>query len=647
MKKNRFITGYSGLRALAVIGVILYHLDPNTFIGGYLGVPIFFVLSGYLVTDHIMRSYQNQGKYDNKHFYLSRLKRLYPQLITVLWLSAAWIFLFQKNLLAKLNQIVIANLLNVYNLWQITNGQSYFERFAANESPFTHLWTMSIEGQFYIIWPLVMFLLIKLGKNKKRIFWILFALSILSALEMAFLYHPGVDINRIYYGSDTRFFSLGLGAAIAIIWPIEELNPDLDRHDAFLLDIVGFIAFVGMIWLFFSNSMNPQAAFTYRGGMFLFTVLTVILVGVIAQPASHWNYILTNPIFSWIGSRSYGIYLYQFPVMIFFEDKFTNIADHPILYRIIEVALILVISEITYRYIERPLGKVTWIKTKQYFYELFKQAGSGYGKKIRFVIATIIFALGSVGIGISPTVRAKDFNKSQLARRINANRKEQVKDNKNLIAKLKKEKQNKKKRVINKNLTNSKLYVQAKKEAKKHPVNKGFVKYGISQVDLQLARKVDLTAIGDSVMAGSSNDLKLLMPRAIIDAAVSRQLNVAFGLIGNYNSQGALANNVLIGLGTNGPFSMNDLKQLMKQIGPKREVFWINTHVPTRPWQDQVNGMLKQAAKHYHNLKIIDWYSFSKKHTNWFYQDHTHPTPTGSKYYSAFVVKTIVEHAKY
>ena len=135
MKKNRFITGYSGLRALAVIGVILYHLDPSTFVGGYLGVPIFFVLSGYLVTDHMLKSYRNNGSYDNKRFYFSRMRRLYPQLITVLWAASAWIVLFQRNLLSKLMQIVVTNVLNVFNFWQILNGQSYFERFASNESP--------------------------------------------------------------------------------------------------------------------------------------------------------------------------------------------------------------------------------------------------------------------------------------------------------------------------------------------------------------------------------------------------------------------------------------------------------------------------------------------------------------------------------
>ena len=148
-------------------------------------------------------------------------------------------------------------------------------------------------------------------------------------------------------------------------------------------------------------------------------------------------------------------------------------------------------------------------------------------------------------------------------------------------------------------------------------------------------------------MAGSSNDLKQLMPKAIIDAAVSRQMNVAFGLLSSYQNQGALADNVLIGLGTNGPFSMGDLDRLMNQVGKKRHVFWINTHVPTRQWQDQVNSLLDQAQKRYDNFTVINWYGYSKNHPNWFYQDKTHPTPKGSKYYSAYIVKTIVKHAKF
>ena len=487
MKKNRFITGYSGLRALAVIGVILYHLDPNSFMGGYLGVPIFFVLSGYLVTDHMMNSYVQTGSYDNKHFYLSRIKRLYPQLITVLWLSAAYIFVFQRNLLAKLNQIVLANLLNVYNFWQIGNGQSYFERFASNESPFTNLWTMSIEGQFYIVWPIIIYLLVKLVRKKKNIFWILFGLSLASAIEMAVLYLLRFDINRIYYGTDTRFFSLGLGAVLALIWPIAQLNPHVRKKDTLILDIMGLVSFVIMMMLFFSKAMDPQRSFAYCGGMLLFTLDICILAGVIAHPGSHWNRILTNKLFDWIGSRSYGIYLYQFPVMIFFEDK-VNIGDHPNAYHIIEIILILLITEITYRLIEKPMSKTSWSKTKAYFARIFDWDATDYAKKIQAFIAFLILIVGSAAIVVAPRVKAEDFNKSQLAERINQNTKKQKTDNAKLIKKLKKQKQKKEDK--------SKAIQEATKQATQHPVNKSYVKYGISQLDLQLAQKVQVTAIG-------------------------------------------------------------------------------------------------------------------------------------------------------
>lgn len=639
MKRNRFITGYSGLRALAVIGVILYHLDPNSFMGGYLGVPIFFVLSGYLVTDHMLNSYDQTGTYNNGHFYLSRIKKIYPQLISVLWLSAAYIFLFQRNLLAKLNQIVFANLLNVYNLWQIHNGQSYFERFAANESPFTNLWTMSIEGQFYIVWPIVIFLLVKLAKKKKNIFWILIGLSLASAIAMTVLYLLKADINRIYYGTDTRFFSLGLGAALAVIWPIEKLNANLHKKHRIILDVTGLASFALLLLMYFSKLMNPQEAFTYCGGMLLFTLDICIFAAVIAHPASHWNRIMTNRIFDWIGSRSYGIYLYQFPVMIFFESKVGNIGEHPVMYHIIEVILILLISEVTYRLIEKPMGKIDWGKTKQYFIRIFNMETKDYVKKIQAVFALLILIVGSTAIAVSPNVKAEDFNKSQLAQRINKNTKKQKTDNAKLIKNLKKQKSKKENK--------SKIVEEATQEAKKHPVNKSYVKYGISQLDLQLAQKIQVTAIGDSVMAGASNDLKQLMPKALIDAAVSRQLNVAFGLLDNYQNQGVLADNVLIGLGTNGPFSMDDLTRIMQQVGPKRKVFWINVHVPTRDWQNPVNDLLRQGAKRYHNLIIIDWYSYSKNHPKWFYDDHTHPNIEGSKYYSALITKTIVKHSKF
>lgn len=632
--KNRFISGYSGLRALAVIGVILYHLNPKLFIGGYLGVPIFLVLSGYLVTDHMRAAYEQQGFYDTTNFYLRRVKKLYPQMITVLWLASAYILLFQRNLLAKLNQIVFTNLLNVYNFWQIANGQSYFARFAANESPFVHLWTMSIEAQFYIIWPLVIWLLFKFVHKTKTKVWVILALTALSAIEMALLFKPGQDTSRIYYGTDTRFFSLGLGAALAFIWPTNRLTKQLSQHDTMLLDIMGGVSLIAMLFMGCSHLMDPQAAFAYRGGMLLFSLFTTILVAVIADPGSHWNQWLTNPVFNWIGSRSYGIYLYQFPVMIFFEDKVTNVAAHPLLYQLIEVGLILLISEITYRLIEKPFGKVSWRKTKAVFHKLLTKQGS-WQQYALTGLAAIILVLGSVAIAKAPTVKAVNPNKSQLAKTISRNRKQQAKDNQAII---------KQRQTQRQTASQSRLYQAAKAAAKRKPVNRAYERYGISQLDLQVAKKLPVTAVGDSVMAGSSAELKKIMPNALIDAAVSRSVNGSIDIFKHYQQQKSLSKTIIVGLGTNGAFMMSDLDQIMRIAGPHRQVFWLNTHVPTRPWQSQVNHELAYAAKRYHNLTIIDWFNYSNSHPDWFYQDQTHLRPVGAKYYAAFVAKEVVQH---
>lgn len=625
------------MRALAVIAVILYHLDPNKFIGGYLGVPIFLVLSGYLVSDHMRNTYEENGFYNTNGFYLRRAKKLYPPLIAVLWGSAAYIVLFQRNLLAKLNQIVLTNLLGVYNFWQIANGQSYFERFAANESPFVHLWTMSIEAQFYLLWPLVFWLLYRFVKKDKQKAWLIAILTIASALEMALLFKPGQDTSRIYYGTDTRFFSLGLGALLAFLWPIKRLRKTVTKSSTMILDIAGGVSLLGMLFLVCSHVMDPQKAFAYRGGIFLFSLLTMVAAAVIAHPGSHWNQWLTNPVFDWIGSRSYGIYLYQFPVMIFFEDKVKNLADHVLLYRFIEIIIILAITELSYRWIERPLSHVNWRKTKMYFKKLFSKQTGLLQQRTLAALAAFVLLVGSWGIILAPSVKADNPNHSKLALTIAKNRRQQAKDNEQIMAQRRKQ-------GGAAEVYSGKVYRKAKADAKRHPVNREFEKYGISQVELQVDHRVPLTAIGDSVMAGSSANLKQVMPKALIDAAVSRQLNAAFPLLEKYKSEGVLGKYVLIGLGTNGAFPQGDLDHLMQIVGRKRHVFWINTHVPSRSWQDPVNAMLAKNAVHYKNLTIINWHAEASAHPSWFYSDGTHLNENGSKGYAAFIGKKIADY---
>lgn len=228
LSTSRYITGFDGIRTLAVIGVILYHLLPTHMRGGYLGVPVFFVVSGYLITDLLRQEWDQNGKIKVKDFYIRRMKRLYPGMVVMLLISAAYITLFQRNLLNNLRGVFVSSPLYYNNWWQINHGLSYFDRFG-NESPFTHLWSLAVEGQNYLIWPLVFILLMKIGKQRHRAFKFTAAVTILSAILLAVLYTPGADPTRVYYGTDTRLFSIWMGSALAFIWPSTHLKKEIPQ----------------------------------------------------------------------------------------------------------------------------------------------------------------------------------------------------------------------------------------------------------------------------------------------------------------------------------------------------------------------------------------------------------------------------------
>ncbi|WP_125572474.1 acyltransferase family protein [Lacticaseibacillus songhuajiangensis] len=645
-KKRRYITGFDGLRAIGVLGVILYHLRPDVFKGGYLGVPIFMVVSGYLITDGLLRELDNAGHINMKSFFIRRVKRLYPGLVAMLFATSAYITLFARDLLHNLHMIVLSNLTSLYNWWQIANGQSYFARYANGESPFTHLWTLSIEGQFYWVWPLVVLLLAKTVKSRGKMFNIVFVLAVISALWMAVLYQPttvkAFDPSRLYYGTDTRAFSILLGAALAFIWPSGKLAQHIRRSDQIVLDALGGISMVAMLLMVIYTT--DQSAFLYRGGMFIFSLLVTILVAVVAHPGAHLNGLLTNPVFKWLGNRSYGIYLYQFPVMIFFESVAKDVADHPILYPVIEVLIIAGITELSYRFIERPLAKFDYSKLKTYVQHDMWQPKH----MVMPAISAVILLCGTVGIVQAPGIKTDAADHSELAKQLKETAAQKAAKKKKLAA-LKASIASSKKADSNKaysaSVASSKK-AEEESRANQHPVNQEFEKYGLSQIELQKAQNMGMTAIGDSVMKDGEPILQKIFPKAFVDAAVSRQAADGLNLVQKYAGSGALANTVLIGLGTNGPVTRQQVDQLMHATGPSRQVFWIDVRVPTKQWQNDVNRTLRGATQKYHNLHVIDWYGYSNQHDDWFYADRVHPNPKGNPYYGAYVAKQLITNTK-
>ncbi|MCR1928237.1 acetyltransferase [Enterococcus gallinarum] len=618
LKTSRYITGFDGIRTLAVIGVILYHLLPTQMRGGYLGVPVFFVVSGYLITDLLRQEWDQNGRIAVKDFYVRRMKRLYPGMVVMLLLSAAYIILFQRNLLNNLRGVVVSSLLYVNNWWQINHGLSYFDRFG-NESPFTHLWSLAVEGQNYLIWPLLFILLMKLVKNRGTIFKIVIGCSLLSALLLAIWYSPGADPTRVYYGTDTRLFSIWMGSALAFIWPSTHLKKEIPKKAKRVLNLAGGLSFIGLVITFFV--LDDHLSFVYYGGMLLVSLLCTILVAVTAHPGASLNRWLTNPLFSYIGKRSYGIYLYQFPVMIFYEAKIGNVGENVLLHTLIEIVLILLISELSYRFIENPLRKF-------HYKDTFRTVRNWFSKPVisrqkPWLLPGLLVSLVALyGIATAP-VNYVDAQQQQLKENIAANKKAAEQTQKN----------------ANGSDTESTGENSSKATEAEQSVME---KYGLTEAQVKKAEELEITAFGDSVMLDATADLQEIFPKAVVDGDVGRQLYESPELIKALKEKDLLRDTVLIGLGTNGSFTETQFDNLMKEIGD-RKVYWINVRVPTQRWQNEVNSMLEKMAAKYDNMTLIDWYDLSNEHEEWFYEDRVHPNPDGMLQYCTLVSQAILQ----
>lgn len=609
MRSKQYVTGIDGVRTLAVLGVIIYHLLPTTLPGGYLGVPLFLLISGYFVTLQLVRQMDQTGGIQLTKFYLKRLRRLYPVLIVMLTVTTAYITLFARDLLHNIKSTIATNLLWVYNWWEIGHGQSYFDRFNG-ESPFTHLWTLGVEAQFYFLWPLILFMLFLILRKRSKIKWTVFILAAASAVEMALLFDPQ-NINRVYYGTDTRAFSLLLGSWLALCWPIDRLNANLTAHAARILDGVGIGALLITLLGFFT--LPGQSSWTYRGGMFFYSLIGMILIATVVHPGSHMNRWLTNPFFTWIGQRSYGIYVYQLPVMVFYE-RVVEIGRHPVINALVECLLILAISEFSYRLVEQPLAHYQWryLPASIRHWIDFKMHDWHQWLKVGPVVIICFIALCGLMLPSKPA------KKSAVQTRIEKSRQATAAKNKQ-IAKGK----------------TAKVNVNSKSLQKK---------YGLTSNQLKAASELKVTAIGDSVMADASQDIQEIMPHAYVDAEVGRQGSATPAVIKDLKAKGQLQKNVILNLGTNGAMDSQTINDILTAIGKDHQVYWITPHVPTRDWEQTVCDQIKQAAKQNANVHVIDWNQVANGHAEWFAQDKVHMNEQGNAYFTRLIVKTTLKN---
>lgn len=353
IKESRYMPGLDGIRAFAVFAVIAYHLGFRWASGGFLGVGVFFVLSGYLITDLLIMEWVNTGQINLRDFWIRRARRLLPGQLIVLIVVAVWMALFNFFELVNIWSDWLASLFYFTNWWFIFNDVGYFSNFG-QPSPLLHFWSLAVEEQFYLAWPFLLLLGLHFVHKRKLLIGFILISALVSALGMAFLYQPGLmDTSRVYFGTDTRAFALLIGAALALCLPSRMFNGKIANNNCprISLDIIGTASLAILFWMIWQT--NQYEAFLYYGGMVLQCIATAAVIAAAVHPATLISRVLGCKLLRWFGVRSYGIYMWHYPILVLFIPVSGEGNSTARIF--IQILTTILIASISWRFIEQPI----------------------------------------------------------------------------------------------------------------------------------------------------------------------------------------------------------------------------------------------------------------------------------------------------
>ncbi len=579
---NRYIHSVDGLRAVAVIAVLLYHLGIDWIPGGFLGVDLFFVISGYVITGLILDSIEKSGGLDLRAFYLSRIRRLLPALIAMVVLTTLYIGVYATETVRRfLNDLpnVFTGTMN----WALVNReQDYFE--VISRPPLLqHTWSLAVEAQFYLVWPLVLLFVLRYF-GKKNISFVALAIALASGIAL-FIYSVQIDIkesavSHVYFGTDTHSIGLFLGAALAVSWKPQNLTKEITKRAQDFVDLIGVFGFLGLLSAFlFINESDPtlyRIAFPLTALFGCATLISVI------HPASRFAPILSTRPALWIGERSYGIYLWHWIVFQLTRPSIDLVGDDWALYSL-RVLIVFALADISYRYIETPIRRgyfELWFRGMKY-----RTPSVRIRQKLSALLAALVTLFATTLVSINAIERADEIAAQEIAAEAAANSANTEDD------------------VITDTATPG------------------------------------LWVTGDSVILGIRNVLASYERIELINARVGRQIGELIE-VARTDQKFVADSPVVLNLGNNNRLIESDVTALFEIVKDQPRVIVVNTAVP-RSWRDENNAIISEVSSRYPNTTLIDWQKLSEGHPEYFASDGVHLNPPGVNAYVSAILEVL------
>jgi peptidoglycan/LPS O-acetylase OafA/YrhL len=632
------------MRALAVVAVMVYHANADWLPGGYLGVEVFFVISGYLITLLLISEKERTSSVDMKQFWFRRARRLLPALFTMMIALTIWTALFEREALGKLRGDVIAAFFYVSNWYQIWTGAGYT---AANEfAPLRHLWSLAVEEQFYVVWPLVMFAFLRGGSRRIADIsrWlVLAALGITLVTALVYTSGPvgtpevtpdaywsvfGREISKFdwsYLGTFTRAGGLLLGAAFAMVWrPIAVMRGPL-RTKGRLLDVAAFIGLAALgamcwwMWLIGPDGGNP---FLFRGGFLVCAVATLMIVAAVTHERAATSKALSIPVLLWIGTRSYGLYLYHWPIyQIIRNIAGVHLKLHEFVFAMIATGII---TELSYRFIETPIRRGT---LRESLARIWRAPVAGPRTALLGVGAVVAALTLFAGVSLATAPLIENEVRQALDEGAEATC-DVVNDptcsggDTSSIA-------------PDDSVVTDSLAPGATTDPAGSLAPGATVESTIASTTTVPAVPISKLALGDSVMLGAAQELK--DDGFVVDAVESRAFVNGLDTVLQLQAQGRLGDVVVVHLGTNGPIRSDDMTRMMEALAGVPQVLLLTVDAPV-DWIAANNALIYDTVNTYPNVSLLDWAGLvGACPGDCLYSDGYHLRPDGMVYYAALI----------